>query len=57
MLQAEIPQLEKEKQTLTEQLSKNISYETLNEISQRITLVTEQLELKEMRWLELSELI
>ncbi|HVX52011.1 MAG TPA: hypothetical protein VHB48_17765, partial [Chitinophagaceae bacterium] len=54
-LETEIPLLEKEKKALTEKMSGNISFEELSKITARITALTEELEQKEMRWLELSE--
>lgn len=54
-LEAEIPKLEKEKQELTEKMSANITFDELSKITARITAITEELEMKEMRWLELSE--
>jgi ATP-binding cassette subfamily F protein uup len=57
-LEKEIPALEKEKQTIQDALSNSeLSYEQLNTLSQRIGEITLLLETKEMRWLELSELV
>ncbi len=56
-LEKDIPALEKEKAEITEKMSAgNIAYEELDKLSKRITEVTNLLEEKEMRWLELSEL-
>lgn len=56
-LEKDIPSLEKEKAEITEKMSAgNIAYEELDKLSKRITEVTNLLEEKEMRWLELSEL-
>ena len=56
-LEKDIPALEKEKAEITEKMSAgNITYEELDKLSKRITEVTQLLEEKEMRWLELSEL-
>ncbi len=56
-LEKDIPALEKEKAEITEKMSTgNIAYEELDKLSKRITEVTNLLEEKEMRWLELSEL-
>lgn len=56
-LEKDIPALEKEKAEITEKMSAgNIAYEELDKLSKRITEVTQLLEEKEMRWLELSEL-
>lgn len=56
-LEKDIPALEKEKAEITEKMSTgNIAYEELDKLSKRITEVTQLLEEKEMRWLELSEL-
>ncbi len=57
-LEKAIPQLEAERQQLTEQLSDaDIPYERINRISKRLTEIANELEQKEMRWLELSELL
>jgi ATP-binding cassette subfamily F protein uup len=57
LLEKEIPQLEEEKKDITEKMSNgNISFEELTLLSERITILTQQLEEKEMRWLELSEM-
>lgn len=56
-LENDIPALEKEKADITEKMSAGgIAYEELDKLSKRITEVTQLLEEKEMRWLELSEL-
>lgn len=53
----EIPQLEQLKVQLNEQInSGNLPYDQLNEMVKQLTDVTEHLEKKELRWLELSEL-
>ena len=55
-LEQEIPGLEKEKQTITEQMTDiTLPYEQLQQLAARITVVTQLLEEKELRWLELSE--
>lgn len=52
----DIPALEKEKSDITERMSTaGLSFDELQKLSTRITEVTELLEEKEMRWLELSE--
>ena len=57
-LQKEIPVLEKEKEELNEKLlSGSAPYEELNKMIARIGVVTKELEEKELRWLELSELV
>lgn len=55
-LENEIPELEKEKTAISEKMTENLSYEELQQLSNRITDITTSLEEKEMRWLELSEL-
>lgn len=56
ILTKELETLGQEKETLTAQLSDTtIGYEKLQEITTRLTTVTEQLDEKELRWLELSE--
>ncbi|MBS1779451.1 MAG: ABC-F family ATP-binding cassette domain-containing protein [Bacteroidetes bacterium] len=53
----DIPKLEQEKMDITEKMSTpNLSFDELQTLSARITEVTNLLEEKEMRWLELSEL-
>lgn len=55
-LEANMPKLEKEKATLTEQLnSVEGGHGELMEISGKIEIIVEQLDEMEMRWLELSE--
>lgn len=56
-LEQEIPQLESEKASLEELLSSGtLQHDKLMETSARIASIMEELELKEMRWLELSEI-
>jgi ATP-binding cassette subfamily F protein uup len=56
-LDKEIPQLEKEKAELEKELqSGDLPYEKVEVISNRITSIVEELEDKELRWLELDEL-
>ncbi|MFN8321401.1 MAG: ABC-F family ATP-binding cassette domain-containing protein [Chitinophagales bacterium] len=55
-LQKEIPLLETEKTELNEKInSGNFQYEELTKLLNRLTEVTNLLEQKELRWLELSE--
>jgi ATP-binding cassette subfamily F protein uup len=57
LLEKEIAELESEKQTLTQQLSSGISdYTQIQQISIALENITQLLQQKEMRWLELSEL-
>jgi ATP-binding cassette subfamily F protein uup len=57
-LQKEIPALEKEKVELNEKLlSEGAPYGEMNKMIERIGIVMKELEAKELRWLELSELI
>ena len=56
-MEQEIPQLEQEKSTLQQKLSSGeLSHEELTASAARIGEIIETLELKEMRWLELSEI-
>lgn len=56
MLEKELSSLTKEKETITEKLnSGSAPYEELQQLSQRIIKVSEELDEKELRWLELSE--
>jgi ATP-binding cassette subfamily F protein uup len=55
-LQQDIANLEKEKETITEQLnSGSLPFDQLQQLSVRISEITNLLDEKEMRWLELSE--
>lgn len=56
LLEKEIPALEQEKASLNEKMAiGNLDFTQLQEIATRVGTITEQLEEKEMRWLELSE--
>jgi ATP-binding cassette subfamily F protein uup len=56
ILQKEIEQLNKEKETITQKLaSSTTAFEELQKLSLRIGEVTQLLDEKELRWLELSE--
>ncbi|MBK6936774.1 MAG: ABC-F family ATP-binding cassette domain-containing protein [Chitinophagaceae bacterium] len=56
-LEKEIPELTKEKQLITEKLNSGAApFEELQLLSVRIGEITQMLDEKEMRWLELSEL-
>ena len=55
-LEKDIPALEKEKEEITQKMSQpDLAYDELQKLSARITEVTNLLEEKELRWLELSE--
>lgn len=57
-LEKEIPALEAEREQLTlEMSSPDINYDTIERISKRLQAITVELEVKELRWLELSELM
>jgi len=57
-LEKEMPLLEKEKQDLTNELSTGTaSFETIQKISERLVQIGKEIEEKETRWLELSELL
>jgi len=57
-LEEQIDQLSTEKSSLEEQLhSAHDDYEALTKLSERLQKVSEELDEKELRWLELSELI
>ena len=57
LLEKEIADLSKEKKTISEKLnSGNSSFDDLNQLSQRIGVISSLLDEKEMRWLELSDL-
>jgi ATP-binding cassette subfamily F protein uup len=56
-LEKDITSLTKEKETITQKLADaNLPYEELQQLSARIGIVTNELDEKEFRWLELSEL-
>lgn len=58
LLEKEMPALEEEKMKLTNELSSgNLPYDKIEEISKRLLEIDVLLEEKEMRWLELSEII
>lgn len=57
-LEKEIPQLQKEKNELEEKMnSGTMNYDDLQKAAERISTIVQQLDEKEMRWLELSERI
>ena len=57
MLEKELKLLEKEKTELTDELNSNPSDSVrIVEITKRLTLIAGDIDTKEMRWLELSEL-
>lgn len=57
ILEKEIAQLTKEKETITNKLNNGTTpFEELQQLSQRIGQVTKELDEKELRWLELVEL-
>ena len=55
MLETEMAELEQEKKTLIEQLNAGGTHEQLSAWALRIEEITDALDLKELRWLELSE--
>lgn len=57
MLETEMPSLEEEKNTITEEMSiGNLPFDELQKLSERLIVINELLEEKELRWLELSEM-
>lgn len=55
-IEKEMPQLEKEKEEITQKMSDaSLPYDQLQQLSNRMIEITNLLEEKEMRWLELSE--
>ena len=57
-LEKEIPKLEREKKEIELKLGvESLGFEEINKLSLRIGEISNLLEEKEMRWLELSELI
>ncbi|MBA4196499.1 MAG: ABC transporter [Chitinophaga sp.] len=58
LLEKEIPALEAEKMQIEQQLANaDISYEQITLLSKRIGEISHELAVKEMRWLELSEMM
>lgn len=58
ILEKEMPVLESEKQTIAEKMSTgNLGFEELQKLSDRMIAITKDLEEKELRWLELSEMV
>lgn len=58
LLEIELAELNKEKLTITEKLSNaDLVFDELQKLSERIAEITNILDEKELRWLELSELI
>ena len=57
MLERELKDLENEKKQVSELLSSsNLAFEELQKLSERIGVISELIDIKELRWLELSEL-
>ena len=57
-LEKEMPQLQKERTLLEEKMnSGNISFDELQKAAERVSIIAQLLDEKEMRWLELSERI
>lgn len=52
-----LPKLESERDTLTQKLNGETDYEVIAELSKALEEITAQLEEKEMRWLELQDII
>ena len=53
-----MPKLEKEKATITEKMTDpSLPYEELQQLGERMAEITNLLEEKELRWLELSEYV
>jgi ATP-binding cassette subfamily F protein uup len=58
LLTKELENLNKEKEQLAHQLSTdNLEYQQLQELSEQFKRVSDQIDQKELRWLELSEMI
>lgn len=56
MLPGEISKLEKERADLYDQLGNGeLAYERLQQLTERVNEISKELDIKEMRWLELSE--
>ncbi len=58
LLQKEIKTLDTERKKIDQQLSSgNLPFEELQRLSERITVIARELDQKELRWLELSEIM
>ncbi len=58
ILEKEISELNKEKDQITEKLhDASINFDMIQQLSRRFTVVSETLQAKEYRWLELSEMV
>ena len=58
ILEKELPILEEEKKKITELMSSgNLGFEELQKLSDRMKAITEESGEKELRWLELSEMV
>ena len=58
LLEKELPALEAEKIKITEQMSRgDLPFEEISKLSERMITITQELEEKELRWLELSEMV
>lgn len=58
LLEKEMPELEAEKKKITEEMGTgNLPFEQLNKLSERIIVIDQLLGEKELRWLELSEMV
>ena len=57
-LEKSIAALEKEKEAIAEQMSNpDINYDDIQRLSNRMIVITNEQEMKELRWLELSEIV
>lgn len=57
ILEKEIDELNREKENITDKLREpSLAYEEIEKLSQRFTFISENLQTKEFRWLELSEI-
>ncbi|MFC4262703.1 ABC-F family ATP-binding cassette domain-containing protein [Ferruginibacter yonginensis] len=56
-IEKELPLLIKEKETLEQQMSTGPSFDEMQRMAKRVTDILAAIEAKEMRWLELSELM
>ncbi|MBA2746389.1 MAG: ABC transporter ATP-binding protein, partial [Flavisolibacter sp.] len=57
VLEKELAGLEEERKSTTAQLSaENLAFEKLSALSEKILEINQKIEIKEMRWLQLSEM-
>lgn len=54
-IESDIPKLEKEQETLSLKLTENIAYSELESVTERLSVISQELETANNRWMELME--